>query len=158
MCSYDDKIPPRTHDNQLFYVGNDTKILVAALCSSLPQDLTFKYQLPSEDLDALISATNDDEIKHMMHEYDRLYSPNLKLTRMRLFLFRLSNSNPNSSFSSEHDCFVEALNLGLIPSQPDPIKTVAPTLFNIVQSIIFKSSTMRYTLMVLLWQYVIFHP
>ncbi|KAG5098355.1 hypothetical protein JHK82_048209 [Glycine max] len=107
-------------------------ILVAALCSSLPQDLTFKYQLPSEDLDALISATNDDEIKHMMHEYDRLYSPNLKLTRMRLFLFRLSNSNPNSSFSSEHDCFVEALNLGLIPSQPDPIKTVAPTLFNIV--------------------------
>ncbi|KAG4931124.1 hypothetical protein JHK85_048707 [Glycine max] len=108
------------------------QILVAALCSSLPQDLTFKYQLPSEDLDALISATNDDEIKHMMHEYDRLYSPNLKLTRMRLFLFRLSNSNPNSSFSSEHDCFVEALNLGLIPSQPDPIKTVAPTLFNIV--------------------------
>ncbi|KAK7278380.1 hypothetical protein RJT34_23408 [Clitoria ternatea] len=70
---YDDKIQPRTHDNQLFYVGGDTKILavdrnikfpafiskLVTLCDDTPQDLTFKYKLPDEDLDTLISVTND---------------------------------------------------------------------------------------------------
>ncbi|KAG4999463.1 hypothetical protein AAZX31_08G063200 [Glycine max] len=145
MCSYGGKIQPRTHDNQLSYVGGDTKILavdrsvkfsaflskLSALCDSPPQDLTFKYQLPGEDLDALISVTNDDDLEHMMHEYDRLYRPNLKPVRMRLFLFTLSNSNPNSSFSSERDRFVEALNSGPVPSQPDPIKTPPVTPSNV---------------------------
>ncbi|KAG5038305.1 hypothetical protein AAZX31_07G169600 [Glycine max] len=145
MCSYGGKIQPRTHDNQLSYVGGDTKILavdrsvkfpaflskLAAVCDASPQDLTFKYQLPGEDLDALISVTNDDDLEHMMHEYDRLYRPNLKPVRMRLFLFTLSNSNPNSSFSSERDHFVEALNSGPIPSQPDPIKTPPVTPSNV---------------------------
>nr|KYP54524.1 hypothetical protein KK1_000713 [Cajanus cajan] len=116
MCSYGGKIQPRTHDNQLSYVGGDTKILavdrsikfttflskLAAVCDTPPQELTFKYQLPGEDLDALISVTNDDDLEHMMHEYDRLYRPNSKPVRMRLFLFALS-ANPNSSFSSDRD-------------------------------------------------------
>nr|AGV54518.1 octicosapeptide/Phox/Bem1p domain-containing protein [Phaseolus vulgaris] len=142
MCSYGGKIQPRTHDNQLSYVGGDTKILavdraikfpaflskLSSLCGATPQDLTFKYQLPGEDLDALISVTNDDDLEHMMHEYDRLYRPNAKPVRMRLFLFTLS-SNPNSSFSSDRDRFVDALNSAPIPPQPDPIKnpTVTPS-------------------------------
>ncbi|KAK7319526.1 hypothetical protein RJT34_04248 [Clitoria ternatea] len=137
MCSYGGKIQPRTHDNQLSYVGGDTKILavdrnikfpafiskLSALCDATPQDLTFKYQLPGEDLDALISVTNDDDLEHMMHEYDRLYRPSSKPVRMRLFLFTLS-SNPNSSsFSStDRDRFVDALNSGPLPPQPDPVK------------------------------------
>ncbi|KAJ1403654.1 PB1 domain [Sesbania bispinosa] len=117
MCSYGGKIQPRSHDNQLSYVGGDTKILavdrnikfpaflskLAALCDATPQELTFKYQLPGEDLDALISVTNDDDLEHMMHEYDRLYRPSAKPVRMRLFLF----TTPNS---------------GSLPPQPDPIK------------------------------------
>ncbi|KAK7400404.1 hypothetical protein VNO78_11610 [Psophocarpus tetragonolobus] len=145
MCSYGGKIQPRTHDNQLSYVGGDTKILavdrsikfsifiskLAALCDAAPQDLTFKYQLPGEDLDALISVTNDDDLEHMMHEYDRLYRPNTKPVRMRLFLFTLSNTNPNSSFSSDRDRFVEALNSGTIAPQPDPVKTPPVTPSNV---------------------------
>ncbi|RDY06682.1 hypothetical protein CR513_09297, partial [Mucuna pruriens] len=135
MCSYGGKIQPRTHDNQLSYVGGDTKILavergikfssflakLAAVCDATPQELTFKYQLPGEDLDALISVTNDDDLEHMMHEYDRLYRPNSKPVRMRLFLFTLS-TNPNSPFSSDRDRFVDALNSPPIPPQPDPVK------------------------------------
>ncbi|WVZ22993.1 hypothetical protein V8G54_001537 [Vigna mungo] len=133
---YGGKIQPRTHDNQLSYVGGDTKILaadrsikfpvflskLAALCDTTPQDLAFKYQLPGEDLDPLISVTNDDDLEHMMHEYDRLYRPNSKPVRMRLFLFTLS-LNHNSSFSSDRDRFVDALNSTPIPPQPDSIKT-----------------------------------
>ncbi|TKY59417.1 octicosapeptide/Phox/Bem1p domain-containing protein [Spatholobus suberectus] len=135
MCSYGGKIQPRTHDNQLSYVGGDTKILavdrtikfpaflakLAAICDATPQDLTFKYQLPGEDLDALISVTNDDDLEHMMHEYDRLYRPSAKPVRMRLFLFTLS-TNPSPSFSTDRDRFVEALNSGPIAPQPDPVK------------------------------------
>jgi len=91
------------HDNQLSYVGDDTKILavdhsvkfpaflfkVVTLYDSLPQDLTLKYQPSDKDLNALIYVTNDNDLKHMMHEYVRLYHPNLKPVRMRLFLFTL---------------------------------------------------------------------
>ncbi|KAL2343879.1 hypothetical protein Fmac_005164 [Flemingia macrophylla] len=101
MCSYGGKIQPRSHDNQLSYVGGDTKILaversirfsaflskVAAVCTTGAQEVSLKYQLPGEELDALISVTNDDDLDHMMHEYDRLYRPNSKPVRMRLFLF-----------------------------------------------------------------------
>lgn len=114
MCSYGGKIQPRTHDNQLSYVGGETKILavdlttkftammakLSALCDATPQDnLTFKYQLPGEDLDALISVTNDDDLDHMMHEYDRLYRASNRPARMRLFLF-LSETNSSSAPSS----------------------------------------------------------
>lgn len=99
MCSYGGKIQPRTHDNQLSYVGGETKILavdrnikfssmISKLCSLIEaHDVSFKYQLPGEDLDALISVTNDDDLDHMMHEYDRLYRASARPARMRLFLF-----------------------------------------------------------------------
>ncbi|WVY98535.1 hypothetical protein V8G54_030686, partial [Vigna mungo] len=112
---------------QLSYVGVDTKILVVdrtikfpaflskitALYNATPQDLTFKHQLPGEDLDALISITNNENLEHMMQKYDHLYRPS-KLVRTRLFLYTLS-SNPNSSFSSDRDRFVDALNFAPIP-------------------------------------------
>ncbi|MCI52236.1 leucine-rich repeat extensin-like protein 2-like, partial [Trifolium medium] len=60
MCSYGGKIQPRSHDNQLSYIGGDTKILavdrnikfqaflskLSTLCDAIQQDVTFKYQLP----------------------------------------------------------------------------------------------------------------
>ncbi|CAL9021661.1 unnamed protein product [Prunus brigantina] len=123
MCSYGGKILPRPHDNQLCYVGGETKILAvdrstkfAALVSKLSSlsetDVSFKYQLPGEDLDALISVTNDDDLEHMMHEYDRVYRTSARPVRMRLFLF---NASPDGGFGSDggrsdKDRFVEALN------------------------------------------------
>jgi len=116
MCSYGGKIQPRSHDNQLSYIGGDTKILAVDRnikfqaflsklstlcdCDALQQDISFKYQLPGEELDALISVTTEDDLEHMMHEYDRLYRPSSKPVRMRLFIFITPNSG----------------------SQPDPLK------------------------------------
>ncbi|KAK9269971.1 hypothetical protein L1049_025544 [Liquidambar formosana] len=125
MCSYGGKIHPRPHDNQLTYVGGDTKILtvdrnirfsgiiskLSFLCDS---EVCFKYQLPGEDLDALISVTNDEDLEHMMLEYDRLYRASAKPARLRLFLFPLNPPDPasfdSSSPKSERQWFVDALN------------------------------------------------
>ncbi|GKV27758.1 hypothetical protein SLEP1_g36893 [Rubroshorea leprosula] len=35
-------------------------------------NVNVKYQLPNEDLDALISVTTDEDLENMMDEYDRL--------------------------------------------------------------------------------------
>lgn len=124
MCSYGGKIQPRAHDNQLTYTGGDTKILAvdrtitfSALSSRLSSlcDITicFKYQLPGEDLDALISVTNDEDLEHMMLEYDRLFRIS-KPARLRLFLFPLNPPVPTILASrdpkSDRQWFVDALN------------------------------------------------
>ncbi|KAF6147361.1 hypothetical protein GIB67_003259 [Kingdonia uniflora] len=126
MCSYGGKIHPRPHDNQLAYVGGDTKILavdrnvrftavVAKLSAISDSDVCFKYQLPGEDLDALISVTNDEDLEHMMLEYDRLHRGSVKPARLRIFLFPV-NSSAKTSFSaddstkSSQQWFVDALN------------------------------------------------
>ncbi|ONI35503.1 hypothetical protein PRUPE_1G540000 [Prunus persica] len=143
MCSYGGKIQPRPHDHQLAYVGGDTKILavdrniklsafaskLASLCDTPNDVVCFKYQLPGEDLDALISVTNDEDLEHMMIEYDRLYRASAKPARLRLFLFPLGN-NPSASFGSnesksERQWFVDALNSVQIGS-PDGSSPTAP--------------------------------
>ncbi|KAE8672794.1 Octicosapeptide/Phox/Bem1p family protein, putative isoform 2 [Hibiscus syriacus] len=131
MCSYGGKIHPRTHDNLLAYIGGETKILavdrtikfssmvskLSALCGGGDGEVSFKYQLTGEDLDALISVTNDDDLEHMMHEYDRLYRASAKPVRMRLFIFPPTGlaSFGSEEAKSERDLFVEALNSGPTP-------------------------------------------
>ncbi|XP_058090624.1 uncharacterized protein LOC131237022 [Magnolia sinica] len=134
MCSFGGRILPRPHDNQLRYVGGDTRMVsvhrsttFTALLSKLSKlsntpDITLKYQLPNEDLDSLISVTTDEDVEIMMEEYDRLLAQtngsNLKTARLRIFLFPLRS--PTSSISSildgslkrEH-WFLDALNGGL---------------------------------------------
>ncbi|XP_027106150.1 uncharacterized protein [Coffea arabica] len=152
MCSYGGKIHPRPHDNLLSYVGGETKILAvdrnitfASLIAKLSSlcdcaSVSFKYQLPGEDLDALISVTNDDDLEHMMHEYDRLYRASPKPARLRLFLFPASPAPPSQSptvvgarsfgsddqvIKSEKERFVEALNSGPIQTAPPPSAVAA---------------------------------
>ncbi|KAM7479062.1 hypothetical protein LguiA_027275 [Lonicera macranthoides] len=145
MCSYGGKIQPRPHDNQLSYMGGETKILAvdhnikfsslaAKLSAICDTDACFKYQLPGEDLDALISVTNDDDLEHMMHEYDRLYRASPKPARLRLFLFPAnSQSLPATATQSldssegklEREQFVDALNSAPI-QQPPPLPPLIP--------------------------------
>lgn len=117
MCSYGGRIMPRSHDNQLSYAGGDTKILavdrsirypsilakLTALSSSASSDdVILKYQLPGEDLDALISVTNDEDLEHLMMEYDRLHRTGSKpVPRLRLFLFSVmgKGSQDRASFA-----------------------------------------------------------
>ncbi|KAL5096521.1 hypothetical protein RYX36_000848 [Vicia faba] len=137
MCSYGGKIQPRTHDNQLSYVGGETKILavdrnikfslmISKLCSLIEApDVSFKYQLPGEDLDALISVTNDDDLDHMMHEYDRLYRASARPARMRLFLFvNESDSAPNNLNQPDP---VKPSNVDYLFGIEKPVAVVAPT-------------------------------
>lgn len=152
MVSYGGKIQPRTHDNQLAYVGGETKILavdrsvkfsslIGKLSSLIAEDSSssspvslssFKYQLPGEDLDALISVTNDDDLDHMMHEYDRLYRGSSRPARLRLFAFPVpTNQSGFGSGSSEpgkldRDRFVEALNSVTVPVPEREQPTLAP--------------------------------
>lgn len=132
MCSFGGKILPRPHDNQLRYVGGDTRIVTvlrhnttfSSLLNKLSKlsgttDICVKYQLPNEDLDALISVTSDEDVDNMMDEYDRL-AHNHKTARLRIFLFPTDTSlSRASSISSlldgsvkrEH-WFLDALNGG----------------------------------------------
>ncbi|XP_050378848.1 uncharacterized protein LOC126796126 [Argentina anserina] len=149
LCSYGGKIQPRPHDNQLAYVGGDTKILavdrnikLSAFISKLSSisdslsdapPLCFKYQLPGEDLDALISVTNDEDLDHMMIECDRLYRASPKPARLRLFLFPANPPAPASFGSneskSERQWFVDALNSVQIQS-PEGSSPTAPASTN----------------------------
>ncbi|KAL8554858.1 hypothetical protein ACS0TY_002872 [Phlomoides rotata] len=146
MCSYGGKIHPRPHDNQLSYMGGETKILsvdrnikfgsllakLISLCES--DNISFKYQLPGEDLDALISVTNDDDLEHMMHEYERLYRISPKPARLRIFIFQTLNQSLSSSTRSfgsdegrsEKERFVEALNSAPIITAPPSVSPAAP--------------------------------
>ncbi|KAI4374090.1 hypothetical protein MLD38_012128 [Melastoma candidum] len=130
MCSFGGKILPRPHDNQLRYVGGDTRIVVlsrgtsfSSLLSKLSKlsgttNVTVKYQLPNEDLDALISVTTDEDVENMMEEYDRFLSnQNPRSARLRLFLFNQGDDSRSSSISSLLDgsanreqWFLDALN------------------------------------------------
>ncbi|KAK4416399.1 hypothetical protein Salat_2465400 [Sesamum alatum] len=105
LCSYGGKILSRPTDHQLTYVGGDTKILavdrtvkfseIAAKLNSLcnrndTSEICVKYQLPGEDLDALVSLIDDDDVEHMMVEYERMQRISTKPTRLRIFIFDIS--------------------------------------------------------------------
>lgn len=107
MCSYGGTIVPRPHDKALCYVGGDTRMIVVDRHTSLVslqhrlslsllhgRPFTLKYQLPSEDLDSLISVTTDEDLENMIDEYDRTCASNTtssKSPRVRLFLFPVNS-------------------------------------------------------------------
>ncbi|KAK6127685.1 hypothetical protein DH2020_038559 [Rehmannia glutinosa] len=135
MCSYGGHIIPRPHDKSLCYVGGDTRIVVVDRHSSLAElhsrlshtllngrHFTLKYQLPTEDLDSLISLATDEDLENMIEEYDRTTSVSpLKPSRLRLFLFPSKPETAASMGSLLDDAksetwFVDALNgAGLLP-------------------------------------------
>ncbi|XP_054803028.1 uncharacterized protein LOC129306439 [Prosopis cineraria] len=133
MCSFGGRILPRPHDNQLRYVGGDTRIVAvnrsisfSGLLLKLSKlsgttNITVKYQLPNEDLDALISVTTDEDVENMMEEYERVaQNQNPRSARLRLFLFVKGEDSRAGSISSLLDgsanresWFVDALNSGV---------------------------------------------
>ncbi|GMI91502.1 hypothetical protein like AT4G05150 [Hibiscus trionum] len=133
MCSFGGKILPRPQDNRLCYVGGDTRIVAvhrstpfSAFITKLSKlsgigNLSVKYQLPNEDLDALISVTTDEDLENMMDEYDRLaQNHNPRLARLRVFLFSKDDdgSRPSSisslmgGLANREHWFFDALNNG----------------------------------------------
>lgn len=140
MCSYGGKILQRSHDNQLSYVGGDTRILAvdrnirfaamnAKLSSLWGPGVSFKYQLPNEELDALVSVTNDEDMENMMAEYERLQKMGYRFSRLRLFVFSnkpdgvsaQGNLGSLMEESKQENWFVDALNVGPV-SRPETVQ------------------------------------
>lgn len=125
LCSFGGSILPRPHDGKLRYVGGETRIV------SVPRDITYeelmakmrelfegamilKYQQPDEDLDALVSVVNDDDVTNMMEEYDKLGAGD-GFTRLRIFLFSHPDQDGTMHFidgdERDHEKrYVDALN------------------------------------------------
>lgn len=109
LCSFGGRILPRPGDGKLRYVGGETRIL------SIRQDVTLdelakktalifkvphvmKYQLPGEDLDALISVCSDEDLRNMIEEYRELEKCGGS-QRLRLFLIGLNELESDLSSS-----------------------------------------------------------
>lgn len=125
LCSFGGSILPRPQDGKLRYVGGETRIV------SAPRDISYedlmgkmrelfegamvlKYQQPDEDLDALVSVVNDDDVTNMMEEYDKLVFGS-GFTRLRIFLFSGSDQDGSVHFVNGDEIdnerrYVDALN------------------------------------------------
>lgn len=125
LCSFLGSILPRPQDGKLRYVGGETRIV------SLPRDVNYeelmnrmrelydgavvlKYQQPDEDLDALVSVVNDDDVTNMMEEYEKLGSSD-GFTRLRIFLFSHPDQDGSVHYVDTDDReterrYVDALN------------------------------------------------
>ncbi|KAG8367519.1 hypothetical protein BUALT_Bualt16G0080300 [Buddleja alternifolia] len=110
LCSFGGKILPRPSDGALRYVGGQTRII------SVRRDINFielvqkmadvyyienvviKYQLPEEDLDALVSVSCPDDLDNMMDEYERLVERSSDgSAKLRIFLFSPSELESSGS-------------------------------------------------------------
>ncbi|XP_070052341.1 uncharacterized protein [Nicotiana tomentosiformis] len=100
LCSFGGRIIPRPSDGKLRYVGGDTHLVRVSKDISweeLRQKMltifnnchTVKYQLPGEDLDALVSVSCDEDLQNMIEECNVLEGDGSQ--KFRIFLF--SNSD-----------------------------------------------------------------
>ncbi|XP_014510185.1 uncharacterized protein LOC106769191 [Vigna radiata var. radiata] len=108
LCSFGGKILPRPSDGMLRYVGGQTRIisvrkdvsfndLVQKMVDTYGQAVVIKYQLPEEDLDALVSVSCHDDIENMMEEYDKLVERSSDgSAKLRVFLFSVSETEVSS--------------------------------------------------------------
>ncbi|CAM8960447.1 unnamed protein product [Rhodiola kirilowii] len=107
LCSFGGKILPRPGSGVLRYVGGHTRLigfkgsinydnLARKMVETCGQPVTIKYQLPGEDLDALVSIACQEDFDIMMEEYDKtIKSLPDGSAKLRLYLF--SNSDADSS-------------------------------------------------------------
>ncbi|XVF68268.1 hypothetical protein PTKIN_Ptkin10aG0191400 [Pterospermum kingtungense] len=123
-CSYGGKILPKPGDTNLKYVGGETRVvavprdikfseLMKKLNAMVEGDMILKYQVIPEELDALVTVKCDEDLKHMVDEYQRL--ENEGSPKLRAFLFPLNpvivetQMNPVDPFAIEQR-FIEAIN------------------------------------------------
>ncbi|CAH9086786.1 unnamed protein product [Cuscuta europaea] len=117
LCSFGGKIQPRPSDRALRYVGGQTRIIgvrrdvsfhdfIRKMADVYGEDVAIKYQLPDEELDALVSVSSPNDLENMMDEFEKLADGSAKL---RVFLFSpsevgssgVTNVRTNSSANSE---------------------------------------------------------
>ncbi|KNA12495.1 hypothetical protein SOVF_125260 [Spinacia oleracea] len=101
LCSYGGKIVPRHPDGKLRYHGGHTRVLAVIPSISFSElmlkmgelcgeSVYLRCQLPSEDLDALVSIKSDEDLANLFEEYDRLASTSSM--KVRAFLLPIRSS------------------------------------------------------------------
>ncbi|GAV67172.1 PB1 domain-containing protein/Pkinase_Tyr domain-containing protein [Cephalotus follicularis] len=124
LCSFGGKILPRPSDGKLRYVGGETHIiritrdisweeLKRKMMEIYNQTHAIKYQLPGEDLDALVSVSCDEDLQNMMDECNVLEGGGSQKPRMFLFSYSDLEDAQFSLGSMEGDSeiqFVVAVN------------------------------------------------
>ncbi|GMH01246.1 hypothetical protein Nepgr_003085 [Nepenthes gracilis] len=109
LCSYGGKILPRPSDGKLRYVGGHTRVLSVDRSVSFSElmvkleelcgfSVTLRCQLPSEDLDVLVSIKSDEDLANVIEEYDRANSSSMS-TREQKIRAVLSSSKSLKSVS-----------------------------------------------------------
>eukprot|EP00252_Welwitschia_mirabilis_P004162 TRINITY_DN1438_c0_g1_i1.p1 TRINITY_DN1438_c0_g1~~TRINITY_DN1438_c0_g1_i1.p1 ORF type:complete len:305 (-),score=18.87 TRINITY_DN1438_c0_g1_i1:1933-2847(-) len=107
LCSYGGRIVPRSKDGKLRYVGGVTRVVAAKravkfedLLSKMQKIIgsavTLKCQMPTEDLDALVSIKSDEDLLNILEEYDKLGAKK-GFSKVRAFLFHHPPSSSQSS-------------------------------------------------------------
>ncbi|GKD96829.1 serine/threonine-protein kinase [Tanacetum coccineum] len=102
------RIFPRPSEGKLRYVGGITRIvsvnknldyreLVMNTLTIWNKPHTIKYQLPDEDLDALIYVCSNDDFHHMIEEYNELENGS---QRIHVFLVPLNDTVSPFSYDS----------------------------------------------------------
>ncbi|KAJ4975310.1 hypothetical protein NE237_000416 [Protea cynaroides] len=111
LCSFGGKILPRPSDGKLRYVGGETRIvriskdiswqeLMQKTLTIYNQPHTIKYQLPGEDLDALVSVSCDEDLQNMIDECNVIEDAEGS-QKLRMFLFSDTDfDDPNFSLGS----------------------------------------------------------
>ncbi|KAF5778203.1 putative PB1 domain-containing protein [Helianthus annuus] len=108
LCSYGGKILPRYPDGKLRYHGGQTRVLAVHRSISFSELLvklgelcgtsaTLRCQLPTEDLDALVSITSDEDLVNLIEEYDHQSTRQSKSLKIRAFLSPPKRSSPSPS-------------------------------------------------------------
>ncbi|GAV73894.1 PB1 domain-containing protein/Pkinase_Tyr domain-containing protein [Cephalotus follicularis] len=127
LCSFGGKILPRPSDGVLRYVGGQTRIislrrdmsyneLTQKMVDTYGQPVVIKYQLPDEELDALVSVSCPDDLDNMMDEYEKLVERSSDgSAKLRVFLFSASELDLSGmmQYGDLHDSghrYVEAVN------------------------------------------------
>ncbi|KAL3503759.1 hypothetical protein ACH5RR_038208 [Cinchona calisaya] len=101
LFSFGGKILPRPSDGKLRYVGGETRIIRISkdiawqelwqkTSAIYDQVYSIKYQLPGEDLDALVSVSSDEDLQNMMEEC-KVLEDGEGSNKLRLFLFSVSD-------------------------------------------------------------------
>ncbi|KAJ8641234.1 hypothetical protein MRB53_017928 [Persea americana] len=108
LCSFGGRILPRPGDGALRYVGGQTRIvsvrreirfpeLMEKMVEIYGESVAIKYQLPEEDLDALVSVSCSEDLANLMEEYERaVETPSSEGSgKIRVFLFSALELDPS---------------------------------------------------------------
>ncbi|KAH6776242.1 kinase superfamily with octicosapeptide/Phox/Bem1p domain-containing protein [Perilla frutescens var. hirtella] len=118
LCSFGGTIMPRPSDRKLRYVGGETRILrinkdisweelkqKASAMYNEPH--TIKYQLPGEDLDALVSVSSDEDLQNMMEECKAFDDGGSQKLRIFLISHNDLDDSQLTLESTEGDCEIQ---------------------------------------------------